>query len=237
MYKQLSITALLAGLTVSPALAQMAQERVDLDAVSRIREEGLERSQIEALAHHLTDVIGPRLTGSPGMRRANEWTAEMYREWGLSNVQIEPWGEFGQGWERVFSLNVKGVFHVTREMAPLLRKGARPGDPARVINIGSIDGLAVPRIVESYAYSAGKAAVHHMTRVLSRRLGPEGILVNAIAPGFFPSKMTDWLIENHGDELVGRCPLGRLPEADAGGFPGYCHGPAFTPWPGPAASA
>jgi hypothetical protein len=76
----------------------MAQEAVDVGLVNQIREEGLERSQISALAHHLTEVIGPRLTGSPGMMKANEWTADMFREWGLDNVTIEPWGEFGTGW-------------------------------------------------------------------------------------------------------------------------------------------
>lgn len=93
---------LASALALAPsAWSQVVQERVDLEVVRRIREEGLQRSQIPALAGHLTDVIGPRLTGSPGMKRANEWTAEKFREWGLTNVVIEPWGEFGRGWERV----------------------------------------------------------------------------------------------------------------------------------------
>ena len=83
------------------ATQQIVAERVDMDVVRRIREEGLTRSQVPALAGHLTDVIGPRLTGSTGMKRANEWTAEKFREWSLANVQIEPWGRFGRGWERV----------------------------------------------------------------------------------------------------------------------------------------
>lgn len=92
----LLLTALLAP---APAVAQWAQESVDLAMVERIREEGLERSQIEPLARYLTEVIGPRLTGSPGMKRANEWTAQTFEEWGLANVVIEPWGEFGRGWQ------------------------------------------------------------------------------------------------------------------------------------------
>ena len=92
------LPALLLG--PAPASSQLAQEVVDVEMVERIREEGLERSQIEALARHLTEVIGPRLTGSPGMRKANEWTAATFEEWGLDNVQIEPWGEFGRGWEQ-----------------------------------------------------------------------------------------------------------------------------------------
>lgn len=84
-----------------PGLAQVAQESVDLAVVQRIREEGLERSHIEELAHYLTDVHGPRLTGSPAMKRANDWTAETFRKWGLHNVVVEPWGDFGRGWEQV----------------------------------------------------------------------------------------------------------------------------------------
>jgi hypothetical protein len=84
-----------------PASGQIAQERVDLGAMARIRQEGLDHSQIPELAHHLTDVVGPRLTGSPGMKAANAWTAEKLRSWGLSGVAIEPWGRFGRGWENV----------------------------------------------------------------------------------------------------------------------------------------
>ncbi len=86
-------------LSLPSGYAQVVQERVDLDVIRQIREEGLERSQIEELGGYLTDVIGPRLTGSPGMMRANQWTAERLREWGLANVVVEPWGEFGRGWE------------------------------------------------------------------------------------------------------------------------------------------
>src|SRR5262245_55472397 len=85
----------------APLAAQVVQERVDLNVVQRIREEGLTKSQIPTLADQLTNVIGPRLTGSTGMRRANQWTAQQFKEWGLTNVAVEPWGRFGRGWERV----------------------------------------------------------------------------------------------------------------------------------------
>jgi len=98
---RLLTVAALALSMAAPAVAQVAQEKVDLDVVRRIRDEGLQRSQIPALAGHLTDVIGPRLTGSPAMKRANQWTAQKFTEWGLANVVVEPWGEFGRGWERV----------------------------------------------------------------------------------------------------------------------------------------
>ena len=84
-------------------------------------------------------------------------------------------------WDKVLGLNVKGVFHLSRFLLPQLEKGARPGDPARIINIGSIDGLQAP-ILETYAYSASKAAVHHLTRALAHKARAH-ITVNAIAPG------------------------------------------------------
>ncbi len=69
-----------------------------VDAVERIKEEGLKRSEVMRTLSHLTDVIGPRLTGSPALKRANEWTRDKMTEWGLSNAHLEPWGPFGRGW-------------------------------------------------------------------------------------------------------------------------------------------
>lgn len=116
-------------------------------------------------------------------------------------------------WDKVLSTNVKGVFHLTRACVPLLEKAARPGDPGRVINIGSIDGLHVP-LLETYAYSASKAAVHHLTRVLARSLAPRGITVNAVAPGPFESRMMAVTLERFRDAIVASCPLGRIGEPE-----------------------
>lgn len=113
-------------------------------------------------------------------------------------------------WERVLSLNVKGVFHLTREAAPLLAAGAAAGDPSRVINVGSIDGLRVPAM-ETYAYSASKAAVHHLTRHLARRLAPT-TTVNAIAPGPFPSKMMRATLDAFGGQIAAATPMKRVGE-------------------------
>jgi carboxypeptidase Q len=77
------------------------------DAVERIKDEGLNRSQIMKTIGHLTDVIGPRLTGSPALKRANEWTRDRLAEWGLQNARLEAWGPFGRGWTlRRFSAEV-----------------------------------------------------------------------------------------------------------------------------------
>ena len=121
-----------------------------------------------------------------------------------------PFAEYPEnGWDKVMDTNVKSIFFLTRDLTPLLEKAARPGDPARVINVGSIDGLKVPT-VENYAYAPSKAAVHHLTRVLAVRLGPRGITVNAIAPGPFESQMTKWLLENYQKKIEADCPLGRI---------------------------
>ena len=119
-------------------------------------------------------------------------------------------------WDKVLALNLKGIFHLTRFLVPLLEKAAKPGDPARVINIGSIDGLQAP-VLETYAYSSSKAAVHHLTRVLAHKLAP-AITVNAVAPGPFESKMMAETLERFHDMIVGGCPMGRIgaPEDMAG---------------------
>ena len=116
-------------------------------------------------------------------------------------------------WDKVLALNVKAVFHLTRACLPLLKQAAAPGDPARVINIGSIDGLHVP-LLETYAYSASKAAVHHLSRTLAMRLAPDNITVNAVAPGPFESKMMHETLERFRDAIVGTCPLGRIGEPE-----------------------
>ncbi len=116
-------------------------------------------------------------------------------------------------WDKVLALNVKAPFLLARALTPLLEKAARPGDPARVINIGSIDGLHVPQL-ETYAYAASKAAVHHLTRVLARTLAPRGITVNAVAPGPFESKMMAVTLERFKDIIVASCPLGRIGEPE-----------------------
>jgi NAD(P)-dependent dehydrogenase (short-subunit alcohol dehydrogenase family) len=81
------------------------------------------------------------------------------------------------------------------------------------VNIGSVDGMRVPEL-ETYSYSASKAAVHHMTRVLARRLAPDHITVNAIAPGPFESKMMAATLEAFGDEIREGIPLKRIGEPD-----------------------
>ena len=116
-------------------------------------------------------------------------------------------------WDKVLALNLKAIFHLTRGCLPLLRAAATAANPARVINIGSIDGLHVP-LLETYAYSSSKAAVHHLTRVLAMRFAPDHITVNAVAPGPFESKMMHETLERFRDAIVSTCPLGRIGEPE-----------------------
>ncbi len=131
----------------------------------------------------------------------------------LVNNAGATWGapieEFDEAaWERVLALNVKGVFHVTKFLLPLLKARATADEPSRVINIGSIDGIQVP-MLETYSYSASKAAVHQLTRHLARKLAPE-ITVNAIAPGPFESKMMAATLQAFGDQIAAMAPLKRI---------------------------
>ena len=147
----------------------------------------------------------------------------------LINNAGQAWGapfeEFPEkGWDRVMSVNVKGPFFVIQQLKPLLDAAATADDPARIINVGSIDGLRPPRL-QTYSYSPSKAAIHAMTRQLASEFAPQHIIVNAIAPGPFPTWMlstgvggggdvenTDW------DSLARTNPRGRVgtPEDIAG---------------------
>jgi NAD(P)-dependent dehydrogenase (short-subunit alcohol dehydrogenase family) len=116
-------------------------------------------------------------------------------------------------WDKVLDLNVKSPFYLTRACLPLLEAAATADDPARVINIGSVDGIQVP-VMETYAYSTSKAALHHLTRHLASRLGRQHITVNAIAPGPFESKMMAETLRNFGDAIAASSPLGRIGRPD-----------------------
>jgi NAD(P)-dependent dehydrogenase (short-subunit alcohol dehydrogenase family) len=116
-------------------------------------------------------------------------------------------------WDKVVDLNLKAPFFLTRAFLPLLEAAGADEDPARIINIGSIDGLRVPPF-PTYAYSASKAGLHHMTRVLARELGPRRITVNAVAPGPFESKMMAATLKTFGDTIADAAPLRRIGRPD-----------------------
>ncbi|MFJ8133289.1 SDR family oxidoreductase [Streptomyces hydrogenans] len=127
--------------------------------------------------------------------------------WGAPFADFPP-----SAWDKVLSLNLKAPFVLTQMLRPLLEKASSSDDPARIINIGSIEGLAVPGF-DNFSYSASKAALHHLTRHVAAELAPT-ILVNAIAPGPFPTKMTAGVFAQRGDELRRSNPLQRFGTPD-----------------------
>lgn len=138
-----------------------------------------------------------------------------------------PFDEYpDKAWSRIFDLNLRGVFNLTKYLAPALEAAAVDGDPARVINISSVAGsipTGADNRVSAYAYAPSKAALNHLTLGLVRVLGDRGITVNAIAPGLFPTKMNAHIVGNDAamDMAAGACALGRV------GVPGDMAGTAL----------
>lgn len=122
---------------------------------------------------------------------------------------IEKYSE--EGWDKVMNINLKATFFLTQALLPLLKSAATKENPARVVNIGSIDGILQPTL-ESYAYSASKAAVHHLTHHLAKHLARENINVNAIAPGPFETKMLAPVLAAGRDTILASMPRGRIGE-------------------------
>jgi NAD(P)-dependent dehydrogenase (short-subunit alcohol dehydrogenase family) len=125
-----------------------------------------------------------------------------------------PLAEFpASAWDKLVNLNLKAPFFLIRAFLPLLEAAGTADDPARVINVGSIDGLRVPEL-HTYSYAATKAGLHQLTRVLARELGPRHITVNAVAPGPFESKMMAATLASSGEQIAASSPLGRIGRPD-----------------------
>ncbi len=140
-----------------------------------------------------------------------------------------PIDEFPEsGWDKVMDLNVKSPFFLTKALLPLLGNAASAEEPARIIMVGSVDGLNVSKL-PTFSYGPSKAAVHHLARTLAAHLADRHITANAIAPGLFPSKMTAATIDAMGDQIIAGTPLKRAgkPE-DMAGVAIYLASPAAS---------
>ncbi len=170
--------------------------------------------------------LGPNCVSMPAdlsrsdeiTRLADELRAQTDRLDVLVNNAGATWGaplaEYPESaFDKVLTLNVTAPFLLTQALVPLLEVAATADDPARIINIGSIDGIQVP-LMETYAYSSSKAAIHQLTRHLARQLGRSNITVNAVAPGPFESKMMAETLKNFGDSIARSSPLGRIGRPD-----------------------
>lgn len=177
----------------------------------------------EAMAEKLSALgtcvaIPSDLSNNNGIDAFAAWLAEREEMVDiLVNNAGAAWGEpletFSEaGWDRVMDLNVKSLFFLTQKLLPQLRAAAAGSGRGRVINIGSIEGFLMPMAPDNYVYPASKAAVHHLTRVLARRLAADKITVNAIAPGPFESKMTAYVMatEEGRKQVAAQIPLGRV---------------------------
>jgi len=178
------------------------------------------REGCKALVSHARDLFDGRLD----VLVNNAGTS-----WGEDPYDRES-GRMNWGWDKVMDLNVKGMFYLTRECVPLLERLSGSGgdgsagssvveDPGRIVNIGSIAGI-IPQEAPTHAYDVSKAAVHHLTKKMAADLAPRGITVNAIAPGYVPSRMTMGLKAYGADEtnIQAGIPLGRMgDESDMSG--------------------
>lgn len=162
------------------------------------------REGCEALAQHVAQLFDNKLHCLIN-NAGTSWGEPLDRTSGKAN-----WG-----WDKVLDLNVKGIFYLTRACLPLLEATATAQDPARVVNIGSVVGL-VPQEAPTHAYDASKAAVHNLTRKFAADFAPKHITVNALAPGFVPSRMSQGLSAWGGEAeaLAKTVPLQRLGNDD-----------------------
>ena len=203
------------GLMISRGLLQAGASVY----ISSRKAEGCAEAEAQLSEHGPVTAIQADLsTEAECIRLAEEVGAREQAVHVLVNNAGATWGaplaEFpASAWDKVVDLNLKSPFFLTRAFLPLLEAAGSPDDPARVINVGSIDGLRVSSL-PTYSYSASKAGLHHLTRVLARELGPRHITVNAVAPGPFESKMMAHTLRNFGDAIAAAAPLRRIGRPD-----------------------
>ncbi|MDA0761607.1 MAG: SDR family oxidoreductase [Proteobacteria bacterium] len=185
-----------AGFLASGAKVYISSRKADVCVATAARLQAEHGGECIALPANLSDVEGCQALADAIALKESKLDI-------LINNAGVSWGapldEFPElGWDKVMDTNVKGVFFLTQKLLPLLRASATPEDPARVVNVGSIDGIKNP-VFDTFSYGPSKAALHHLTRGLALHLAKEHIIVNAIAPGPFPTWMLSTGVGGGGD--------------------------------------
>ncbi|MGC5288839.1 glucose 1-dehydrogenase [Micromonospora sp. DT231] len=187
------------------------------DVCEAVAKELSAEGRCEAVPADLSDDAGAEALAAAVRERFDRLDVLVNNAGATWGAPLETYPE--AAFDKLWAVNVKAVFRLTTALLPALRAAASADDPARVINIGSIDGIRVP-FMEVYAYSATKAAVHMLTRSLAHQLAAEQITVNAIAPGPFESKMMAFALDDPASRaaIEQQVPLGRIgrPEDMAG---------------------
>ena len=206
---------IVAALTASGGAAQVAaQERIDLDAVQKIKDEGFKRSQVMEIMSWLTDVYGPRLTGSPIAKRAGDWTLEQFTRWGLSNAKYEWWGPFGRGW-----VNERMIAHVTEPVPfPVIAYPSAWSDGTN--GMVSAEVVLVPNTIQTAEQFAEYRGKLRGTIVMSQPAPQMNALFDAPARRYTAAQL-DALANpqqgNRGGRAGGGGPRGGQPPAAAQG--------------------
>lgn len=197
------------------------------ESACREAAESIQKSSSTPKVHYVASNVGSR----EGCKILAQYTKELFdgkldvlvnnagTSWGEDPYNRES-GKANWGWDKVMDLNVKGMFYLSRECVPMLERSLSSEkeekcDPGRIINIGSIAGI-ITQEAPTHAYDVSKAAVHHLTRKMAADLASRQITVNAIAPGYIPSRMSQGLTHYTGgaDKISSSIPLKRMGDDD-----------------------